>query len=154
MIRLVLFCLCTSALGADPLEKPRFKVSKLELSVYEALNSERKDNKVEALKMNQKLTEVARAHAKNMAKREKPALELDGKSLPDRVKEAKYKFDTVNQFITVNAEDGKKFVKIMFSDAKCKGEILSDKYTEMGAAAVFNEKGHLYWCVVFGKPSK
>lgn len=151
MFRLLpLLLFCTSLHAAEP--KTEFKLTDTEQAVIDATNAERKEKKLAALTMNPLLMEAARAHAKNMAKQDKLAHELDGEGVDKRATAAKYKFHRIGENVAWNQKTPKDVLEAWMNSQGHRENILNEKFTEIGVAAVENAKGELYWCQVFGTP--
>jgi len=129
-----------------------FKLSDVEQAVIDATNVERKDKKLVALTMSPKLMAAARAHAAAMAKQDMLAHELDGDNADKRVATAGYKYSHLGENIAWNQKTAKDALAAWMDSEGHRKNILNDEFTEIGVAAVANDKGELYWCQVFGKP--
>src|SRR5262249_15055882 len=78
-------------------DKPTVKLSDDEKMILELANKERGKNKTPALKLNKILCEVARKPTENMAKKNKVAHILDGKTPAQRVTAAGYRYTSVGE---------------------------------------------------------
>lgn len=87
------------AWAADDKAAPELKISKFEQEILDAVNEIRVKNKLNALKPNAILFNVARAHSANQAKHKKMDHVLDGKNPADRVDAAGYDFSSINENI-------------------------------------------------------
>lgn len=134
-------------------KKDEFKLSADEQAVIDLTNAERKkaDKDLQPLKMNPKLMDAARKHAANMAAQEKLEHELDGKNPADRADAAGYKWRTVGENIAAGQPTPKKVLAVWMDSPPHRENILKDKYTEIGVAAVKSKKGDVYWVQVFGR---
>jgi uncharacterized protein YkwD len=135
--------------AADDKEKP--KLSRDEQSIVDQTNSARAKEKLEPYQVNGQLMEAARVHAANMAKQRKLAHELDGKRPADRAKAAGYPSAFVGENIALTPRLSSRQAFSIWMDSKPhRGNILSDKYTEIGVALARDAKGACYYVQVFG----
>ena len=86
---LLLVALLVAADEKAPAPKP---LTADEKTILELTNKARADKSLPPLTLDPKLTEAARAHSANMAKKEEMNHVLDGRNPADRVKEAGYKY--------------------------------------------------------------
>ena len=155
MLRSLVVLIVLAGSAAAQAKKPEaFKVSEVEQAVIDGTNAQRKEKKLPELKMNPQLMAAARAHAANMAKQSKLAHELDGESVSDRVKTAKYKYAAVGENIAWNPRSAKDVVAGWMNSEGHRKNILNDTFTEIGVAVAKNANGEPYWVQVFGKPQK
>src|SRR5262245_49247941 len=80
------------ASGAAAQGEKKASLSEEEQRVLDLVNEARKEAKRPPLKVHPVLTEVARKHSANMAKRRQLEHKLDGKGAEDRLKDAGYRF--------------------------------------------------------------
>jgi uncharacterized protein YkwD len=149
-----LVCLAP-ARGADPTDKPPPKLLPDEEKILQLTNAAREKEKLEPLKLNPVLTEVARAHSANMAKKGEMNHVLDGKKPSDRVKEAGYDYAWVGENIAETDGDSPAVIfKRWMESPHHKENILRDKFTEIGIGINYSDKGEIYYTQVFGSPKK
>jgi uncharacterized protein YkwD len=150
-----LSCVALPLAAADPKDSKKVELSEVEQAILDLTNKERAQEKLPALKPNQVLCEVARAHSANMAKQGEMKHELDGKNPADRVKAAGYIYAYMAENIAVS--DGEKaegIVKAWMDSKVHKEHIMNEKYTEIGIGIAKNDKGETYYTQVFGTPKK
>jgi uncharacterized protein YkwD len=156
MFRLLLVPLFATLLvplaGATDDKKDAPKLSAEEKALIEATNAERKKAELDPLAPNPKLLEVARGHAANMAKQDKLAHDLDGKTPADRVKEAGYPYTRTAENVAWNQPTPKAVVAVWMNSPQHKENILTAEFTEIGVAVARNAKGEPYWVQVFAAP--
>jgi uncharacterized protein YkwD len=138
--------------GAADDKKDAPKLSAEEKALIEATNAERKKAGLDPLAPNPKLLEAARGHAANMAKQDKLAHDLDGKTPADRVKEAEYTYTLTAENVAWNQPTPKAVVAVWMNSPQHKENILTKEFTEIGVAAARSAKGERYWVQVFGAP--
>jgi uncharacterized protein YkwD len=140
---------------ADKDDKPAVKVSRDEKSIVDQTNAARAKEKLEGLTVNAQLMEAARAHAANMAKQRKFDHVLDGKKPVDRTKEAGYPSALVGENIAQTSRlSTQQAFKSWMESKGHRGNILSDKYNEIGVALSRDAKGTCYYVQVFGGKAK
>jgi uncharacterized protein YkwD len=141
--------------GDDPADKPPPKLRAEEQKVLELTNAAREKEKLEPLKLNPVLTEVARAHSANMAKKGQMEHVLDGKKPSDRVKAAGYDYSWIGENIAETDGDTPDVIfKRWMESPHHKENILRDKFTEIGVGMARNDKGEIYYTQVFASPRK
>jgi len=154
---IVVMCVLTALLGAQPDSKKDIKLTADEEKLLELTNTERKKEDLPRLAANPKLNQAARSHSENMAKQEKLEHVLDCKTPFDRLDEVKYKYQSGAENIAVSADQNPSMADIfklwMDSDLHRKN-ILSEKYTEIGVGVAKNDKGEVYCTQVFATPLK
>jgi uncharacterized protein YkwD len=154
---LVLFALCFACLpglrAADQKDEP--KLGKEEQAVLDMTNQAREKEKLPPLKLNATLTEVARAHSQNMAKKGEMSHVLDGKKPNERVKAAGYDYAWVGENIAMTDGDTPEVIFKDWMDSPIHREnILKKEYEEIGVGVARNDKGEIYYTQVFGTPKK
>jgi uncharacterized protein YkwD len=141
--------------GDDPRDKPPPKLSADEEKILDLTNAAREKEKLAPLKLNPVLTEVARAHSANMARRGEMNHVLDGKKPSDRVKAAGYDYAWVGENLAETDGDTPAVIfKRWMESPHHKENILRDTFTEIGVGIARNEKGEIYYTQVFGSPKK
>src|SRR5947209_16172136 len=101
LISLLVLGALLEALLAEEKEELKFQLSKQEQAVVDLTNEVRQKEKLEPLKVNPVLCDMARAHSKNMAEQKKLKHVLDGKDLGTRAGEAGYKFAFIGENIAM-----------------------------------------------------
>jgi uncharacterized protein YkwD len=117
-----------------------------------AHNRERAKEKLEPLKLSDKLCKAAAVHARDMAVHK--TLEhqgSDGSRVADRVKTQKYVFVEVGENIANGQKTVNEVMRTWMESSGHRANILGP-YTEMGAAHVADDDRVIYWCTVFGQP--
>ncbi|MCI0683132.1 MAG: CAP domain-containing protein [Gemmataceae bacterium] len=132
------------------------KLNADEQNLLELTNAERDKEKLPPLKANPILTQLARAHSRNMAKQEKLDHELDGKSPFDRLKEAKYEFQRAAENVAQNSDQASTadIMKLWLDSEPHRANILGEGFTEIGIGIAKNDKGEVYVTQVFAMPVK
>jgi uncharacterized protein YkwD len=104
------------------------------------------------LKANARLTEAARAHARDMAEHDKLSHDgSDGSDPPDRIKRAKYHYQEVGENVASGQESVGEVMRTWIESPPHRKNILGD-FKEMGGAVAKGPDGKEYWCVDFGRP--
>ena len=125
-----------------------------EQAVIDRTNRERERAGRRPLTMDPQLTEAAHAHAANMARRDRMAHTLNGKTVADRVKATGYAYRAVGENIAWNQLTAKEVMADWMSSSGHRRNILSDEFTQIGVAVATNAKGEPYWVQVFGAPRR
>ena len=146
---------CLLLIAADtPADKDEFKPSEDEQALLDRTNAERKAAGVAALKSSPKLFAAARGHATNMAKQDKLAHDLDGKTFGDRIKATGYEYAAAAENIAKGQPTPKEAVESWMGSPPHKANLLNGEYTEVGLAVAKNDAGERYWVQVFAAPPK
>jgi uncharacterized protein YkwD len=152
---LMVLVLLPGVSAEDKKEKPKFKLLDDEQKIFDLTNQARKEEKLPALKLNQVLCEVARAHSANMAKQKKMSHELDGKDPSARIKAAGYQASFGGENIGLTEESGPDIVFKRWMESKPhKANILNVKPTEFGIGMAKGEDGETYYTQVFATPKR
>lgn len=137
------------------------KFSADEKALLDLVNEARKKEKLQPLKANAVLAKVARLHSENMAKQEKMAHQLDGKSVGDRTTAAHYDYRVVRENLAAAEGDSDtpaptpKEIHDKWMESKGhKANLLDDRVTEVGIAIVVSKKGTYYYTQVFATARK
>jgi len=158
-MRLYFHCLFAVALAglvlpsssAETKEKAEFQLSKDEQAIVDLTNAARAKDKLEPLKVNPTLCEVARAHAANMAKKEKMEHVLDGKNPAQRVTAAGYRYRRMAENIAYSNQLGPKRIVAGWMDSPMHREnILNERFREIGVGIARSKDGDVYYTQVFG----
>jgi uncharacterized protein YkwD len=155
-VLVLLFCGLLPTLQADEKKEPaKSKLSEEERVVLGLTNKAREKEKLPPLTLNPVLTEVARAHSKNMAKQKEMEHELDGKGPSQRVKAAGYEYSYVGENIGFTTGDTpQKIFSLWMESPHHKENILRKQFTEIGVGVARNSDGEIYYTQVFGTPRK
>jgi uncharacterized protein YkwD len=117
-----------------------------------AHNLERKKEGRGPLKLSEKLTRAALAHAKDMAEHHKlDHTGTDKSTVSVRVKRQGYAYIVVGENIADGQHNVDDVMTTWMESPGHRANILAD-FTEMGAARVKDDEGVNYWCVDLGKP--
>jgi len=133
-------------------EAGEIEVSDDEKAIFELSNAERKKADLEPLQLNAKLLAAARAHASNMARKNKAVHELDGKTVKERVQDKGYKYSLVGENVACNQRSPEKVVAAWMESTHHRENILRKEFTEIGIGVARNEDGEVYYAQVFGHP--
>ena len=135
-------------------EQDRLQLSTAEKRLLELTNSERKKKELPPVRPSALLFQVARAHARNMAKQGKMAHVLDGKNPIDRLRAAGYKYRTFGENIAWDSDKSSpESVMKMWMESKIhRDNILNPDVTEMGLGVGPDGQGKLFYAQVLGKP--
>lgn len=129
-----------------------------EQTVIDRMNEERKGEKLKALKINPKLTELARAHSENMAKQRKLDHVLDKKGLFERIKDAKFAVLGAGENIFYSPGKRQEVVESVvpswMKSPPHRGNILHKKLTEVGVGMAVDDRGWYYFTAVFALPAR
>jgi uncharacterized protein YkwD len=147
--------LCVASLAAQPpAAKPAFKLSADEQAVLDLTNSERKKEKLPALRPSELLTKAAREHSANMAKQQKLDHVLDDKKPDERLNALSYRFVAMAENIAMAQRTPAEAIATwMSSTAGHKENLLSKDYTEIGIGIAVDKDGQRYWTQVFAAPA-
>jgi uncharacterized protein YkwD len=133
-------------------EAGEIEASDEEKAILELTNAERKKAGREPLAFNAKLLAAARAHSANMAKHNKAAHELDGKTMRDRVADKGYKYSLVGENVAWNQQTPEDVVESWMKSSGHRENILRKEFTEIGIGVARNKDGEPYYTQVFGRP--
>lgn len=151
---IVAACVLPCVQGAGSQDKKQGKLNPEEQKIFELINEERTKNMLPALKTSPQLTEVARAHAANMARQGKMDHNLDGKTPYDRIKGAGYKYSLAGENLAVGEVPQEDVVKAWMKSKVHRENILDNEFTETGLGAVRDDKGKVWYVQVFANPRK
>lgn len=124
----------------------------VEQTVIDRTNAERKLAGVRPLTESAQLSDAARRHAHDMARRSKLSHELDGRTAADRVKAAGFEYRTVGENIAWNQPTPKAAVDDWMNSRGHRKNLLGEEFTHIGVGMAVNGKGEPYWVQVFGTP--
>jgi uncharacterized protein YkwD len=136
-------------------EPPKVELTDAEKEIVELTNKERAKEGLPALKVSPVLCNVARAHSANMAKQAKVDHVLDGKSFPERTKDAGYAFLACGENIAHGREGStpKQLFAWWMSSKIHRENILRKEFTEIGVG-VRTEKDGVYATQLFASPAR
>jgi uncharacterized protein YkwD len=141
--------------GAAAQETVALKLMPEEQQLLDLTNQERKKKELPPLKLSLRLTQVARAHAANMAKQEKMEHTLDGKTPLDRLRDAGYLFARGGENIAAGDADATSPATVMKAWMESKthrDNILLPAFTEIGLGMARDREGRIYFAQVLAKP--
>lgn len=124
-------------------------------SVIQLTNAERSAAGVPALATNNRLVLAAQLHANQMAQLQQMEHELPGSTYPapaDRLAAAGYAWRTFGENIAFNYRSPEEVLRGWMGSSGHRANILSNSFTEMGAAVARDAQGRPYWVQVFGAP--
>jgi uncharacterized protein YkwD len=132
-------------------------VDKARQQIIDLTNKHRAADRLAALKSNATLMAVAQKHAENMARQEKAAHVLDGKSDKDRAREAGYAGvvgENVGRILRPAASDAaEEAIRGWMQSPGHRANILQKAYTEIGCGMARSGSGRWYFCQLFGLPA-
>jgi uncharacterized protein YkwD len=117
-----------------------------------AHNKVRAEEKRPPLKLNSRLTDAARSHARDMAEHEHLTHDgSDGSDPAKRVKRAGYVYRAIGENVAAGEDTVAEAMRSWIESPPHRENILGD-FTEMGGAVAKGQDGRSYWCVDFGRP--
>lgn len=123
--------------------------------LIDAHNKIREEHGKKPLAMNPMLQKACEEHASDMAnKKFMSHTGSDGSSPFKRITRAGYNWSTAGENIAWNQQTVDSVMNSWMLSPGHRMNILSESYTEIGAACVYSNTGQPYWCVDFGTPSK
>jgi uncharacterized protein YkwD len=115
-------------------------------------NKERTKAGLTPLKLEPRLTEAAKAHAKDMADHEFMAHEGSDESSPaERVTRTGYRYRSTGENVAKGYRGVDEVIQVWMESPPHKKNVLGD-YTEIGVAVAYGKDEKPYWCTEFGKP--
>jgi len=142
----------TSTSGQEPKAKAAEPVDATVADLLAAHNKVRAEEKRPPLGLSARLTEAARAHARDMAEHEHMAHEGSDGSLPkQRVERAGYVFKEIGENVAAGQETVAQVMRTWIESPPHRENLLGP-FTEMGGAVAKAADGTSYWCVDFGRP--
>src|SRR4051794_16840125 len=111
-------------------EEAKFTISPEEQAIVDSTNAERKKAGLPELRPNPKLFIAARKHAANMARQNKMAHTLDGKSHSRRLDDAGYAWMAARENVAFNQREAKELLTDWMNSAHHKENILARDVTE------------------------
>jgi uncharacterized protein YkwD len=125
--------------------------------IIDLTNKHRAADRLAALKSNATLMAVAQKHAENMARQDKAAHVLDGKSDKDRALEAGYAGvvgENVGRILRPAASDAaEEALRGWLKSPGHRANILQKGYSEIGSGMARSKSGRWYLCQLFGLPA-
>lgn len=125
----------------DPIIKNEF--NKSQILLLELHNKERKNKKIEELKLDKDLCEYAQKHAENMASKDS----LYHSKMSELIKYSKS--NNVGENIAWGQETEKDVVNSWMWSPLHKWNILGKDYKKVGFGIAKDKDGLIYWCTVF-----
>jgi uncharacterized protein YkwD len=129
-------------------------LSAKERELLERTNEERKKEGLSPVRPNPVLVKVARAHAANMARQQKPEHVLDSKTPYQRIKEAGYRYWVAGENVAAGETDIADTFQGWMASPGHRDNILDRKYTEIGLGLGRDDKGWTYYAQLFATPAK
>jgi uncharacterized protein YkwD len=122
-------------------------LSAQEKKLLELTNAERIRRELKPLQVSPMLGKVASSHAKNMAKQGKLEHVLDGKTPPDRLRDAGYRFTAMAENVAKMSEKSsmEQLIKMWMESKIHRENILNPKVTEIGLGIVNDGNGQVYY---------
>jgi uncharacterized protein YkwD len=149
-------CLLMRAGATDPPEQARVKLSETEQKILDLTNQAREKEKLPPLQPNALLSEAARSHSANMARKGEMSHVLDGKEPKDRIKATGYRYTVAGE--NIGEAEGANLPAQIFDDwmnSKLhRANILEREFTEIGIGFARNDKNEFYYTQVFARPKK
>ncbi len=125
---------------------------KIVIALLAAHNEERKKESLGPLKLSDKLSQAAAAHAKDMVEHHKlDHTGSDKSTVAERVKRTGYNYVLVGENIADGQNSVAEVMATWMASPGHRENILAD-FTEMGAARAEDDQGVYYWCVDLGTP--
>ncbi len=132
------------AAGSPPQDNPAISVL-IEARIYELLNAERESRGLNALELSPELSELARAHSRDMARMGNLShLSSSGKSLGGRLMDAGFFYDRGGENVVFSETFAPDFIhKTLMDSPRHKTEILRPEYDRIGIGVVYEpDKGY------------
>jgi uncharacterized protein YkwD len=123
-----------------------------EAEVVRLTNLERTQRGLQPLRWNGQLNDAARGHAADMARQSRLAHVLDGQDPGDRIDTAGYRWASYGENIAVGYPTARAVVAGWMNSPGHRQNILNPSFTEIGIAAVSDDRGRPYSCQVFARP--
>jgi len=146
-----------SEVSARKKETPKavvgFTLDKEEQAILDLTNAERQKAGLTALKANEKLFQVARAHSANMARQEMLSHTLDSEGPDERLRKVGYASATWGENCAAGQRKPEEAVSSWMGSEGHRKNILSQQYSEIGIGIAVSEGGTRYYTQVFGKPA-
>lgn len=133
-------------------EKAKFKPTPEVKQILELTNKARAKKDLPPLKLSPILCKVAQAHSKNMAKKQKLAHILDGKTPFHRIKATGYRYRFAGENIGWGDYPIPKIFQAWMDSPLHRANILKPEYTEIGLGRVVDKTGNAWYTQVFAKP--
>ena len=143
-----------STAGPAP-SPPSGAASEMETDIVRYTNEARAQNGLPALRLNMKLLQAARIHARQMAERQQLEHEISGARYPTlqaRLVAVEYAYSRAAENIAWNRSSAQSVVAGWMNSPGHRTNILDSRITEIGAAMARSAKGEPYWIQVFGTP--
>jgi uncharacterized protein YkwD len=122
--------------------------------IFDLINTERKRRGLRPLVFNERLDQMARIQAQNMAHFQKMAHVLPEARLPtlaDRAHYTGYPFREISENVALGYPSGEAAVEGWMNSSGHRRNILNPGVVETGIAIARSSAGGLYYCQVFGR---
>jgi uncharacterized protein YkwD len=117
-----------------------------------AHNKVRAEQKLPPLRLNSRLNDAARGHARDMAEHTKLTHEgSDGSDIKTRIKRTEYHYQEISENVAAGQDSVGEAMNTWLESPPHRENILGN-FTEVGGAVVRGSDGQNYWCVDFGRP--
>src|SRR5262249_43814500 len=124
--------------------------AKARQQIIDLTNKHRAADRAPAVKRNATLMTVAQQHAENMARQEKMAHLLDGKTSKERAREAGYPGVVgENVYLSIRPEAGaaaEDAIRGWLKSPSHRANLLEKTYTELGTGMARSKRGRWYLC--------
>jgi uncharacterized protein YkwD len=115
-------------------------------------NKVRAEEKLPPLKLNSRLSDAARGHARDMAEHTKLTHDgSDGSDVKTRIKRTDYHYQEIGENVAAGQESAGEAMNTWLDSPPHRENILGN-FTELGGAVARGSDGRNYWCVEFGRP--
>jgi uncharacterized protein YkwD len=125
-----------------------------ESRIFDLINSERRHQGLPGLVYSEKLDQMAKIQAKNMAQFQKMAHVLPQADLPtlgDRARYVSYPFGRLAENVALGFPSAETVVEGWMTSKGHRANILNSDVVETGIAIARSSAGGLYYCQVFGR---
>jgi uncharacterized protein YkwD len=129
-----------------------FKLTKAEQEIVDLTNEARKKEGLPPVKVNQILTEVARAYSVKMAKAQKLDHFLDNTKVGMRAKEKGYKYAFIGENLAAGNFPVPKMFKGWMDSEKHRKNIMEKKFVEIGVGIVPDGMGDDWYTQILALP--
>ena len=129
--------------------------SATETDIVRYTNEARAREGLPALRLNTRLLEAARIHARQMAERQRLEHDIADARYPDmqsRLAAVEYLYSRAAENIAWNTPTAQSVVSGWMNSPGHRTNMLDSRLTEIGAAMARSSKGEPYWIQVFGTP--
>jgi uncharacterized protein YkwD len=143
--------------AGDKAGEAKLNISPTEQALLDLTNKERAKAKLQPVKPNAVLFQVARAHSANMAKHGQMNHVLDGKNPAERTLAGGYDYKHVGENLGENIgapAPPRAVIQGWMNSKHHRDNILKPEFTEVGFGVVRSGQGVIYYTQLFGTPRK